>query len=143
LAQADCRYRNPGGRGAQADAARTRRFPAEWVEGGEVRGRYSLLGLDPDLVFRAEGSAAEINHSWQLDRTAFAPMDQTRFAALRALVEACRIDVPEGLPKWLACLVGYFGYETIGLVEKLPRAPASALQLPDMLSSCAQRGSGV
>ncbi len=108
-------------------------FLLESVEGGEVRGRYSLLGLDPDLVFRAEGSAAEINHSWQLDRRAFAPMDQTSLPALRALVEACRIDVPEGLPKSLACLVGYFGYETIGLVEKLQRAPDSSLQLPDMM----------
>ncbi len=53
--------------------------------------------------------------------------------ALRSLVQACRIDMPEGLPPALACLVGYFGYETIGLVEKLPRAPQSELALPDML----------
>ncbi len=43
------------------------------------------------------------------------------------------MDVPEELPPALACLVGYFGYETIGLVEKLPRAPQSELELPDML----------
>ncbi|MFM9937768.1 MAG: anthranilate synthase component I family protein [Novosphingobium sp.] len=108
-------------------------FLLESVEGGEVRGRYSLLGLDPDLVFRAEGRAAEINRAWQLDRAAFTPLADSSLPALRALVEACRIDVPEGLPKSLACLVGYFGYETVGLVEKLPRAPASALELPDML----------
>jgi anthranilate synthase component 1 len=41
--------------------------------------------------------------------------------------------VPEGLPPTLACLVGYFGYETIGLVEKLPRPAQSTLELPDML----------
>ncbi|ALE16518.1 Anthranilate synthase, aminase component [Altererythrobacter epoxidivorans] len=52
---------------------------------------------------------------------------------MRALVEKCRIDVPDGLPPALACLVGYFGYETIGLVEDLPRAPQSELDLPDML----------
>lgn len=52
---------------------------------------------------------------------------------LRALSQRCRIDVPEGLPPALACLVGYFGYETIGLVETLPRAPDSELALPDML----------
>ncbi|MBX9884869.1 MAG: hypothetical protein K2X68_07835, partial [Novosphingobium sp.] len=108
-------------------------FLLESVEGGEVRGRYSLLGLDPDLVFRAEGASAEINRQWQTDRAAFVPLAEPALPALRALVEACRIDVPEGLPKSLACLVGYFGYETIGLVEKLPRAPASALDLPDML----------
>ena len=108
-------------------------FLLESVEGGEVRGRYSLLGLDPDLVFRAEGHAAEVNRIWRHDRAAFAPLPGDALAELRALVNACRIDVPAGLPPVLACLVGYFGYETIGLVEKLPRAPQSALELPDML----------
>src|SRR3546814_11329501 len=60
-------------------------------------------------------------------------MQGDSLSELRNLVEACRIDVPAELPKALACLVGYFGYETIGLVEKLPRAPQSALDLPDML----------
>ena len=98
-------------------------FLLESVEGGEVRGRYSLLGLDPDLVFRAEGREAVINRSWQTDRSAFAPAAEPSLAALRSLVGECRIDVPEGLPKSLACLVGYFGYETIGLVETCPARP--------------------
>lgn len=109
-------------------------FLLESVEGGEVRGRYSLLGLDPDLVFRAQGPHAEVNRNWRLDRDAFTPLDGDALAELRALAAACRIDpMPEGLPPALACLVGYFGYETIGLVETLPRAAQSDLDLPDML----------
>ncbi|WP_372731810.1 anthranilate synthase component I family protein [Novosphingobium sp.] len=108
-------------------------FLLESVQGGEVRGRYSLLGLDPDLVFRATGEAAEINRIWRHDKAAFAPLPDNALAELRTLVAACRIDVPAALPPALACLVGYFGYETIGLVEKLPRAPQSDLVLPDML----------
>jgi anthranilate synthase component I len=108
-------------------------FLLESVEGGEVRGRYSLLGLDPDLIFRALGPAAEINRDWRADRGAYAPLPGNSLAELRALVESCRFAMPSALPPALACLVGYFGYETIGLVEKLPRAPASALELPDML----------
>ena len=108
-------------------------FLLESVEGGEVRGRYSLLGLDPDLVFRATGSACEINRDWRQAREAFAPLAGDSLSELRSLVASCRIDVPPALPRALACLVGYFGYETIGLVEKLPRAPASTLELPDML----------
>lgn len=108
-------------------------FLLESVQGGEVRGRYSLLGLDPDLVFRATGEAAEINRIWRHDKAAFAPLPKDALTELRALVAACRIDVPDALPPALACLVGYFGYETIGLVEKLPRAPQSDLVLPDML----------
>jgi anthranilate synthase component 1 len=97
-----------------------------------VRGRYSLLGLDPDLVFRGQGRRAEVNARWKAARDAFEPCADEALLALRRLVDACRIDVPPGLPP-IACLVGYFGYETIGLVERLPRAPGNGLGLPDML----------
>ncbi len=107
-------------------------FLLESVEGGENRGRYSLLGLDPDLVFRADAAGCQINRAWQADRQQFEALARDSLTELRTLVEACRIDVPAQLPP-LACLVGYFGYETIGLVEKLPRAPQSPLELPDML----------
>jgi anthranilate synthase component I len=108
-------------------------FLLESVEGGAVRGRYSLIGLAPDLVFRAAGNAAEVNPHWLTDRHAFAPLAEPTLDALRSLVASCRIDVPEGLPPALACLVGYFGYETVGLVENLPRPPANPLDLPDMM----------
>ncbi|UAB79768.1 anthranilate synthase component I [Erythrobacter sp. SCSIO 43205] len=108
-------------------------FLLESVEGGEVRGRYSLLGLDPDLVFRASDKNAAINAQWKQNREAFEPCEGDAMQELRALSQSCRIDVPHGLPPALACLVGYFGYETIGLVETLPRAPQSELALPDML----------
>jgi anthranilate synthase component I len=105
----------------------------ESVEGGAIRGRYSLIGLAPDLMFRAIGDAPEINRNWLTDRDDFVAKEGGSMAALRDLVAECRIDMPDGLPSALACLVGYFGYETIGLVEKLPRPPANPLDLPDML----------
>ena len=108
-------------------------FLLESVEGGETRARYSLLGLDPDLVFRAEATGCFVNRAWQVDRDAFVPRKGGSLEELRALAEECRIDVPDGLPPALAFLVGYFGYETIGLVEKLERAAPSPLELPDML----------
>lgn len=108
-------------------------FLLESVEGGEVRGRYSLLGIDPDLVFRASAHSAQINRVWQHDREAFTQCAGDSLEELRQLVTSCRIDVPEDLPPTLACVVGYFGYETIGLVEDLPRAAPSKLELPDML----------
>ena len=108
-------------------------FILESVESGETRGRHSLIGIAPDLVFRAAGDAAEVNAHWLTDRSAFAAEPLPALDALRALAERCRMDVPDELPPALACLVGYFGYETVGLVEKLPRAPQSVLELPDML----------
>src|SRR5690606_2129981 len=108
-------------------------FLLESVEGGEVRGRYSLLGIDPDLMFRATGHGCEVNRHWRHDRHAFEPLAGDSLAELRKLVQSCHIDVPPALPPALACLVGYFGYETFGLVENLPRAPQSDLAMPDML----------
>jgi len=108
-------------------------FILESVEGGAVRGRHSLIGLAPDLVFRATGRQAEINRHWRTDRAAFTPLDADPLAALRALVAECRADVDPELPPALACLVGYFAYETIGLVEMLPRPADNGLGTPDML----------
>ena len=109
-------------------------FLLESVEGGAVRGRHSLLGLAPDLMFRATGDCAEVNRHWLTDRAAFEPAGQPTLAAFRDLVASCRMDtVPPELPRALACLVGYFGYETVGLVEDLPRAADDGLGLPDMV----------
>lgn len=108
-------------------------FLLESVEGGATRGRYSLIGLAPDLVFRAYGHDAAINRRWATDREAFEPCAAPTLEALRQLVAECRADVPEGLPAALACLVGYFGYETVGLVEALPQPASDPLGLPDMI----------
>lgn len=108
-------------------------FLLESVEGGSVRGRHSLIGLAPDLVFRATGPEAATNPHWLTDREAFAPCPEPALEALRTLVQRCRMDVPAELPRALACLVGYFSYETVGLVEKLPRPPANPVGVPDMM----------
>ncbi len=108
-------------------------FLLESVEGGATRGRYSLIGLAPDLVFRADGHRAAINRHWATDREAFTPCAAATLEALRQLVAECRAEVPEGLPSALACLVGYFGYETVGLVESLPQPEVDPLGLPDMI----------
>jgi anthranilate synthase component 1 len=108
-------------------------FLLESVEGGAVRGRHSLIGLAPDLVLRAKGHAAEVNPQWLTDREAFAPHPLPALDALRDLVASCRAEVDPALPRALACLVGYFGYETIGLVEDLPQPAGDPLGLPDMM----------
>ncbi len=109
-------------------------FLLESVEGGQVRGRHSLIGLDPDLVWEARGQAARINRHWQTDQQAFTDQPGNPLDALRALVAEARAEVPAGLPPALACLVGYIGYEAVRLVEpSVPVAAASPLGLPDMV----------
>jgi anthranilate synthase component I len=109
-------------------------FLLESVEGGQVRGRYSLLGLDPDLVWRATGDASEVNRQWKTDREAFEAMPGGALAALRSLVSEARAEVPVELPPALACLVGYIGYEAVRLVEpSVPANDPSPLGVPNMV----------
>ena len=103
------------------------------MEGGAIRGRHSLIGLAPDLVFRAHGQVAQVNRRWATDRDAWEACRQPTLAALRTLAAQVRCDVPPELPRALACLVGYFGYETVGLVEELARPDVDPLGLPDMM----------
>jgi anthranilate synthase component 1 len=108
-------------------------FLLESVEGGRTRGRYSLIGLDPDLAFRSTGHACEINRNWRQGREGFEGLAKPTLEALRDLVASIRMEVPAGLPPALPFLVGYFGYETAGLVEKLPVPAHDPLGVPDMM----------
>jgi anthranilate synthase component 1 len=106
-------------------------FLLESVEGGSVRGRYSMIGFDPDLVFRAEGAAAEIARAPDLKR--FTRCPEPTLQALRTLIEESRIAVPESLPPMSAGVFGYLGYDMVRLMEELPDANAEAVQVPDSI----------
>ena len=106
-------------------------FLFESVEGGSVRGRYSIIGLKPDLVWRAHGTKAEINRTPEKSAAAFKLDPLPTLASLRALIAQSAIDLPEGLPPMAAGVFGYMGYDTIRLVERLPNVNADDLNVPD------------
>ncbi|SOD93901.1 anthranilate synthase component I [Caenispirillum bisanense] len=105
-------------------------FLLESVEGGAVRGRYSVIGMKPDVVWRCRGDAAEINRHARTRPEAFEP-DGTAFDSLRRLIAESRIDLPAPLPPMAAGLVGYMGYDMVRLVEKLPDANPDPIGIPD------------
>ncbi|WP_448582028.1 anthranilate synthase component I family protein [Thermaurantiacus sp.] len=105
----------------------------ESVEGGRTRGRWSMLGLDPDLLFEVRGRRARVNRRWRHDPGGFVAVEGDPLSALRALVADLSMDLPPGTPPATPFLAGYFGYETAGLVETLPQPRADPLGLPDML----------
>jgi len=111
--------------------ARGDTFMLESVTGGEVRGRYSVVGLKPDLVWKCQGTAAFINREARFDGTAFVPETAAPLDSLRALLAECRIDMPDGLPAISAGLFGYLGYDMIRLVEHLPNVNPDPIGLPD------------
>jgi anthranilate synthase component 1 len=108
-------------------------FLLESVEGGAVRGRYSIIGLAPDLVWRCFGDRAEINRDARFDRDAFTADDKGTLASLRAIIAESRIELPDELPPMAAGLVGYMAYDTVRLMERLPSEKPDPLGVPDGL----------
>ena len=111
--------------------ARTDTFMLESVTGGEVRGRYSVVGMKPDLIWKCHGTTAQINRQARFDPLAFVPETAPPLDSLRALIAESRVDLPEGLPAIASGLFGYLGYDMIRLVEHLPNVNPDPLGLPD------------
>ncbi|MFT6073191.1 MAG: anthranilate synthase component 1 [Yoonia sp.] len=108
-------------------------FMLESVTGGEVRGRYSIVGMNPDLIWDCQGTTSRVNRNARFDDADFVEMDQDPLTALRALLAESRIDLPVDLPAASAGLFGYLGYDMIRLVEHLPDVNPDPLGLPDAM----------
>jgi anthranilate synthase component 1 len=106
-------------------------FLFESVEGGAVRGRYSVIGLDPDVVWRSDDSRAEINRSARTAPDTFAPLSEPPLTALRALIAESRIDLPDSLPPMAAGVFGYLGYDMVRQMEDLPASHPDPIGIPD------------
>ena len=112
--------------GAARDA-----FVLESVTGGEVRGRYSMIGMKPDLIWQCHGTSARVNRQAKIDAQAFEEVSDDPLTSLRGLIAESRIDLPADLPAASAGLFGYLGYDMIRLVEHLPDVNPDPLGLPD------------
>ncbi|MEP4195834.1 MAG: anthranilate synthase component I [Aliishimia sp.] len=108
-------------------------FMLESVTGGEVRGRYSIIGLKPDLVWRCNGATSEVNRHARYDDDGFVAMDGDPLDALRQLIAESRIELPEDMPQAAAGLFGYLGYDMVRLVEHLPNVNPDVLGIPDAI----------
>jgi anthranilate synthase component 1 len=106
-------------------------FLLESVQEGETRGRYSIIGLMPDLIWRCRGDTAEINRRGTTRDADFEPVAGGSLASLKALVRDSRIALADALPPMAAGLIGYMGYDTVRLMERLPDANPDAIGIPD------------
>ncbi len=111
--------------------AREDSFVLESVTGGEVRGRYSIIGMKPDLIWKCHGTRAQLNRQARFDPDAFEAQGDDPLTSLRKLLEESRIELPDDLPAASAGLFGYLGYDMIRLVEHLPNVNPDPLGLPD------------
>jgi anthranilate synthase component 1 len=108
-------------------------FLFESVEGGATRGRYSFIGLKPDLIWRCRGDTAEINRQARADGNRFEPCADPPLLALRKLIQESHIEIPAQLPPMAAGLFGYMGYDMVRLMERLPDKNPDVLQVPDAI----------
>ena len=108
-------------------------FLLESVQDGATKGRYSMIGLDPDVILKVEAGKASINRNANVKPEAFEPLDTPPLEALRSLVAESQTDVPEGLPSTAAGIYGYLGYDMVRLMEVLPDSNSESLGLPDAI----------
>lgn len=108
-------------------------FALESVTGGETRGRYSVIGLKPDLIWKCQGQRASVNRSARFDPEAFEEVGASPLDSLRELLDESRMELPDGLPAISCGLYGYLGYDMIRLAERLPDANPDVIGLPDAI----------
>ncbi len=108
-------------------------FLLESVEGGAVRGRYSVIGLKPDLIWRASGPRAELNRAAQSQSSTFDRCKEPPLAALRALIAESRMTLPDSLPPMAAGIFGYLGYDLVRQMEELSPPNPDLIGIPDAM----------
>ena len=108
-------------------------FMLESVTGGEVRGRYSIIGMNPDLIWECRGTTSRVNRAARFDDNAWTAIDDDPLTAFRAILAESQIDLPADLPAASAGMFGYLGYDMIRLVEHLPDVNPDPLDLPDAI----------
>ncbi|WP_284176912.1 anthranilate synthase component I [Rhabdaerophilum sp. SD176] len=113
----------------RALAGDTPSFLLESVEGGAVRGRYSIIGLKPDLTWRCrDGQTEASRHGGPFEPCPGAPLD-----ALRALIAESRIPHLDDLPPMASGVFGFLGYDMVRQMERLGPAKADPIGVPDAL----------
>jgi anthranilate synthase component I len=108
-------------------------FLLESVEGGAVRGRYSMIGLEPDLIWRCRDGKCDVDrHALSRDNR-FEPDDRPAIDSLRALIAESAIPGETDLPPMAAGLFGYLGYDMVRSMERLPEPNTDILEVPDAI----------
>ena len=107
-------------------------FLLESVEGGENRGRYSAIGINPDLIWRCKNGLSETaipkNNNVKFVKNKEQPLN-----SLRSLINDSTIEIPKNLPPLSAGLFGYIGYDMISYFENIKIKNSDPLNLPETI----------
>ena len=106
-------------------------FILESVTGGEIRGRYSIIGMRPDRIWKCAGNESYLKRVVDNEPCTFEKQEADPLTSLRKLLSDSYIDIPKDLPQASAGIFGYLGYDTIRLIENLPNLNPDPIGLPD------------
>ena len=105
-------------------------FLLESVEGGEKWGRYSFLGSNPGLVFKAKGSTVEVITGAGMESHV---IEKDLLEPLKAILQQYRPVQADELPRFYGGMVGFLAYDVVRQFERLPAMTKDDLDLPDAL----------
>ena len=102
-------------------------FIFESVEKRRIRGRYTILGANPDKTWEFNNNKIHLIHNKKRKLINGKP-----YQFLKKLIENFNFSIPKNLPPLSSLLVGYFSYDIIRYIEKLPNKCLDDLNIPDV-----------
>ena len=102
-------------------------FIFESVEKGTIKGRYTIIGLNPDRIWDINKNTITVNN---LGKKSKFKADPLKF--INKLIKDFKIKIPSQLPSMASMLVGYFSYDVIRYIEKIPNNCKDDLNIPDV-----------
>ena len=102
-------------------------FIFESVEKGTIKGRYTIIGLNPDKIWDINKDIIRLKSSGKNTRIKANPLKY-----INKLIKDFKIDIPKQLPSMASMLVGYFSYDVIRYIERIPDNCNDDLKIPDV-----------
>ena len=102
-------------------------FIFESVEKGTTRGRYTIIGLNPDKIWDIRNNIVILDNNKKKSKIKTNPLKY-----LNKLINEFNIEIPKKLPAMASMLVGYFSYDIIRYIEKIPDRCKDDLKIPDV-----------
>ena len=102
-------------------------FIFESVEKGTTRGRYTIIGLNPDKIWDINNNIITLSNKGNKIKIKADPLKY-----INKLINNFKIKIPKQLPSMASMLVGYFSYDIIRYVEKIPNKCVDDLKIPDV-----------
>ena len=102
-------------------------FIFESVEKGKIKGRYTIFGKNPDKIWEFNNQK-----SYLITENKKIILKDKPEELIEKIIENFKFDTPKNLPKICSLISGYFSYDSIRYIEKIPNSCKNDLNLPDV-----------